>query len=165
MQGKLLLLLQFRGRPWAVVEPVSSVTHLHLTEARRGELTEVSEVMAVEGQGLEGDRYLGTIRNVTVVSRGEPDAAAAELGYPIPPGATRRNITVDTQSLPPHHRGHHPDGRCDLGVWRDCAPCSRMYQTVGPGAREALAGRVGISARVVEGGMIRVGDRLDIEPS
>ena len=144
---------------------MSSVTHLHLTEARRGELTEVSEVMAVEGQGLEGDRYLGAIRNVTVVSRGELDAAAAELGYPIPPGATRRNITVGAQSLPRTTGTIIRMGDATLEVWRDCAPCSRVYQTVGPGAREALAGRAGISARVVKGGMIRVGDRLGIEPS
>lgn len=144
---------------------MSSVTHLHLSTAHRGELTEVREVMAVEGQGLEGDRYLGTTRNVTVVARGELDAASAELGYPILPGATRRNITVDAPSLPRTTGTIIRMGDATLEVWRDCAPCSRMYQTVGPGAREALAGRAGISARVVKGGMIRVGDPVDIEPS
>ena len=121
--------------------------------------------MAVEGQGLEGDRYLGTTRNVTVVARGELDAASAELGYPILPGATRRNITVDVPSLPRTTGTIIRMGDATLEVWRDCAPCSRMYQTVGPGAREALAGRAGISARVVKGGLIRVGDPVDIESS
>lgn len=122
-------------------------------------------MMAVEGQGLEGDRYLGSIRNVTVVARGELDAAAAELGYPIPPGATRRNITVDAQRLPRTNGTTIRMGDATLEVWRDCPPCERMHQTVGPRAREALAGRAGIAARVVKGGMIRVGDPVEIEPS
>lgn len=140
-----------------------SVTHIHLSTAHRAGLTEVSEVQAVEAQGLEGDRYLGTTRNVTVVARGELEAAARELGYPIPAGATRRNITVDADRLPRTTGTLIHLGEATLSVWRDCPPCDRMYQEVGPRAREALAGRAGIAARVVKGGMIRVGDAVHIE--
>jgi len=139
-----------------------SVTHLHLATAHRGEVTEVPEVLAVEGQGLEGDRYLGTTRNVTVVAEGELEAAAAQLGYPILPGSTRRNITVDADRLPRTTGTLIQIGDATLSVWRDCPPCSRMYETVGPQAREVLAGRAGIAALVVKGGMIRVGDPVRI---
>ena len=140
-----------------------SVTHIHLSQAHRAGLTEVPQVQAIEGQGLEGDRYLGTTRNVTLVAQGELEAAAQELGYPIPAGATRRNITVDIESLPRTTGALIHLGEATLSVWRDCAPCQRMYETVGSGAREALVGRAGISARVVNGGMIRVGDPVTIE--
>ena len=140
-----------------------SVTHLHLATAHRSDLTEVPEVLAVEGMGLEGDRYLGTTRNVTVVAEGELEAAATQLGYPILPGATRRNITVDADRLPRTTGTLIHMGEATLSVWRDCPPCQRMYQTVGPRAREALAGRGGIAAKVVKGGMIRVGDPVSIE--
>ncbi|MCQ3804625.1 MAG: MOSC domain-containing protein [bacterium] len=142
-----------------------SVTHLHLATAHRSDLTEVSEVLAVEGMGLEGDRYLGTTRNVTIVAEGELQAAATQLGYPILPGSTRRNITVDADRLPRETGTLIRMGEATLSVWRDCPPCERMYQTVGPKAREALAGKSGIAAQVVKGGMIRVGDPVHIEPS
>ncbi len=140
-----------------------SVTNIHLSDAHRSGLTEVPGVRAVKDQGLEGDRYLGTARNVTMVASGELEAAARELGYPIPPGATRRNITVDADRLPRTTGTLIGVGDAVLSVWRDCPPCERMYQTVGPGAKEALAGRAGISAKVVQGGMIRVGDPVVIE--
>lgn len=117
----------------------------------------------MEGKGLEGDRYLGSIRNVTLVAEGELQTAADQLGYPIPAGATRRNITVDLDRLPRTSGTLIRIGEATLSVWRDCPPCERMYQTVGPRAREALVGRSGIAAQVVEGGMIRVGDPVSIE--
>lgn len=128
-------------------------------------MTEVAEVRAVEGKGLEGDRYLGSIRNVTMVSEGELQEASEQLGYPIPPGATRRNITVDTSRLPRMTGTIIQIGEATLSVWRDCPPCERMHEAVGSGAREALVGRAGIAARVVKGGMIRVGDPVHIDPS
>ncbi len=140
-----------------------SVTHIHLATDHRAGLTEVKQVLAVEEKGLEGDRYLGTTRNVTVVAEGELEAAARELGYPIPAGATRRNITVDADRLPRTTGSLIHMGEATLSVWRDCPPCNRMYETVGPGGREALAGRAGIAARVVKGGVIRVGDPVMIE--
>ena len=144
---------------------MASVTHLHLAPLHKADLKEVTQVLAVEGAGLEGDRYLGTIRNVTVVAEGELDEAAARLGYPIPAGATRRNITVDADRLPRTTGALIHIGEATLSVWRDCPPCERMYQTVGPRAREALEGRAGIAAQVVKGGIIRVGDPVRIEPS
>lgn len=144
---------------------MASVTHLHLAPLHKADLIEVNEVFAVEGAGLEGDRYLGATRNVTVVAEGELDEAASRLGYPIPAGATRRNITVDADRLPRTTGALIHLGEAVLSVWRDCPPCERMYQTVGPGAREALDGRAGIAAQVVKGGVIRVGDPVRIEPS
>lgn len=142
-----------------------SVTRIHLASLHKSDLTEVTEVRAVKGEGLEGDRYMGSIRNVTVVSEGELEEAAAQLGYPIAPGSTRRNITVDIDRLPRTTGALIHLGEATLSVWRDCPPCERMYQTVGPRAREALEGRAGIAAQVVKGGLIRVGDPVHIEPS
>ncbi|MDE0131274.1 MAG: MOSC domain-containing protein [bacterium] len=144
---------------------MASVTHLHLAPLHKADLIEVTEVFAVEGAGLEGDRYLGTTRNVTLVAEGELGEAADRLGYPIPPGATRRNITVDVDRLPRTTGALIHLGEATLSVWRDCPPCERMYETVGPQAREALQGRSGIAAQVVKGGVIRVGDPVRIEPS
>lgn len=132
---------------------------IHIASEYGKPVEAVSEIEAVAGKGLVGDRYLGTRRQVTLVATGELDAAAGELGADrIEQGATRRNITVDLPSLPRTHGSQIEIGEAVLEVWRDCAPCEVMETAVGPGARAALRDRAGVSATVVAGGLIRVGD-------
>jgi MOSC domain-containing protein YiiM len=139
------------------------VEHLCIAARHGGPIVSVEEVRAVADKGLEGDRNFGRVRQVTVVCAGELAAAAAELGIPaIPPGATRRNITVDLPSLPRTAGSVIRIGEVTLEVLRDCPPCEVMEVAVAVGAREALRGRAGISARVAVGGVIRVGDPVEV---
>ena len=136
-----------------------TVTAIHIASEYGKPVEAISEVEAVVGKGLAGDRYYGSRRQVTLVASGELDDAAEELGAArIHDGATRRNITVDLPSLPRKHGTRIEIGEVALEVWRDCAPCEVMETSVGPGARAALGDRAGVSATVVEGGIIRVGD-------
>lgn len=138
-----------------------TVTAIHIASEYGKPVEAVPEIEAVAGKGLVGDRYFGTRRQVTLVATGELDAAAEELGAArIDDGATRRNITVDLSSLPRTHGARIEIGDAALEVWRDCAPCEVMETAVGPGARLALRDRAGVSASVVVGGLIRVGDAV-----
>lgn len=113
----------------------------------------------VTGVGIDGDRHAGNVRQVTVVCTGELAKAAADLGTDSIDGlVTRRNIVVDAETLPRQHGTRFTIGTTELEVWRDCAPCSLMDELFGAGAREAMKLRAGISATVVGGGVIRVGD-------
>ena len=138
-----------------------TVAAIHIAPEYGKPVEPATEVEAVVGQGLVGDRYYGTRRQVTLVATGELRAAAAELGADrITDGATRRNITVDLPALPRIHGARIEIGEAVLEVWRDCAPCEVMETAVGPGARGALRDRAGVSATVLQGGVIRVGDRV-----
>ena len=138
-----------------------TVAAIHIASEHGGPVEPVAEVEAVEGKGLLGDRYFGTRRQVTIVATGELDTSAVQLGADrIVDGTTRRNITVDLPSLPRAHGERIEIGETVLEVWRDCAPCEVMEETVGPGALAALRGRAGVSATVTRGGIIRVGDRV-----
>jgi MOSC domain-containing protein YiiM len=46
-----------------------------------------------------------------------------------------------------------------------CNPCNNMEKRIGPGAKDAMNGRGGIRCRVIEGGELRVGDKITVEDS
>ena len=120
-------------------------------------------IEAVAGDGLVGDRNYGKTRQTTIVCSGELAAAAAELGLPeIAPGSTRRNLTVDVPRLPRRFGTQLRIGDVLFEIRRDCSPCLAMNTEVAPGAEQALVGRGGVSAHVLEGGTIRVGDPVMI---
>jgi MOSC domain-containing protein YiiM len=140
-----------------------TVTHLCIAPDYGMPTQAVESVVAVAGKGLEGDRYFGTTRQVTIVCEGELAEASTDLGMEtIPAGATRRNITVTLPSLPRSHGTAITIGAVELQVWRDCAPCEVMETAVGPGAREALRSRAGVAATVSRGGIIKLGDPVSI---
>lgn len=125
------------------------------------ELETRDELTLVSGVGIEGDRYAGSRRQVTIVCTGELAKAAAEHGIAsIDGAATRRNIVVDCDSLPREHGTRFRLGEAELEVWRDCAPCELMDEFFGDGARSALQQRAGISAQVIRGGAVRIGDTI-----
>jgi MOSC domain-containing protein YiiM len=122
----------------------------------------VGAVVADAGKGLVGDRYHGAKhRHVTVQSQAALDLAAADLGHEFDPGATRRNITVDTGDIPTKPGSRLHIGEVELEVVRVAAPCRLMDDSVGPGACAALRGRAGSVCRILTSGTISVGDPVN----
>jgi MOSC domain-containing protein YiiM len=147
-------------------QPRPVVTAIHIAPASRLPVRSVDRVLAEAGKGLVGDRYHGTRhRHVTVQSQSQLDEAAAEVGAPIDPAGTRRNVTISQGAVPETPGAPIRIGDVELEVVRRAAPCKLLDDTIGPAARLALVRRAGSVFRVLTSGTIGVGDAVDLDPS
>ena len=143
-----------------------TVVSIHIAPGRRLPTKSVPEVAAEAGSGLVGDRYHGSRhRHVTLQSAPDLEEAAAELGRPIDPGLTRRNITISGGSIPTRPGSLVTIGEVELEVVRIAAPCRLLDDAIGPGAAVALHDRAGSVLRLLTSGTIRVGDEVDLDPT
>ena len=125
-------------------------------------------VEAVDGRGLTGDRSMksrkGGKRQVTLIQREHLDAVAYMLGRKsIDPGELRRNIVVEGINLQSLKGQKIRIGEALLEISGPCHPCSRMEENLGPVGYNAMRGHGGWCARVLEGGNIRLEDKVAAE--
>ena len=126
----------------------------------------VEAAQAIEGQGLEGDRYAagtGTFGSgrpgsaLTLVDAGVLDELERERGRPVD---HRRNVVVRGTDL-----NALVGRRFRLGVVvcegrRLCEPCAHLERLNDGGVLRPLVHRGGLRADIVTGGELRVGDAL-----
>src|SRR5688572_18089109 len=123
----------------------------------------VRSATLVAGRGIEGDHYdsrRNGPRQVTLIAEEDLGAMASFLGQPVEPGQLRRNIMVRGVNLIALKDRRFRIGGALLEYSGPCEPCGRIETNLGPGGYNAARGRGGITARVLEGGEVRVGDAV-----
>ena len=127
-------------------------------------MLELETVSVVERQGLLGDRYSAKRtdnRAVTLIQAEHLDVIRSLLpGSAIEPAALRRNIVVRGINLNAMKEVHIEIGSALLQLTGMCHPCSKMERRLGVGAYNAMRGHGGITARVLRGGDIAIGDEV-----
>jgi MOSC domain-containing protein YiiM len=135
--------------------------------ARRAAIVPVREATVRVGTGLEGDHHSSSgrgKRHVTLIQWEHLSAIASLLGCDaVGPELLRRNLAVSGLNLLALKDRRFRVGEVLLEGTGQCHPCSRMEETFGPGGYNAVRGHGGITARVLEGGVIRVGDAVRAE--
>ena len=128
--------------------------------ARRGPILPVAEAGCDPASGLVGDRYAGRTgsRQVTLIQAEHLPAIGAYVGQDATPERLRRNLVVSGLNLLALRDQQLRIGPVLLQVTGQCHPCSRMEEELGPGGYNAVRGHGGLTARVIEGGTIRVDD-------
>lgn len=145
---------------------MSRVVGIYVAAAAGARCEPVPSVQAVEGIGLEGDRYAegrgefspkpGTGRHVTLVD------AAAVAGAGLAPGESRRNIETEGVDLLSLVGRRFRVGEAELVGMRDCPPCGYLQKLTRRGVVSSLQGQGGLRADVVVGGTIAVGDEITV---
>ena len=128
------------------------------------EVRSVNEVQANPNTGLEGDHFkkLSTgKRQVTLIQREHLDVVARILGKSeITPEFLRRNIVVSGINLLALKHQQFQVGEVLLETTGICAPCSRMDENLGAGGYNSMRGHGGITAKILQGGQIKLGDTV-----
>lgn len=132
---------------------------------RRGPVESVPAVLLRPGTGLEGEHHAvrgASKRQVTLIQAEHLPAIASLAGLgEVRPEQLRRNIVVSGINLSALKDCQFRIGPALLEGTGPCAPCSRMEEVLGPGGYNAMRGHGGLTARVLVGGEIRVGDPVE----
>ena len=133
-----------------------------LRVAPRGAVQPVNHAEALAEHGLLGDHKAGRAggnRQVTLIQQEHLAAVAALLRRTgVAPDLARRNLVVSGINLIALRDQRFRIGAALLEGTGPCDPCSRMETNLGPGGLNAMRGHGGITARVLEGGVVAVGD-------
>jgi MOSC domain-containing protein YiiM len=154
-------LLKHAGSRWGVIAAI------HIGPERLQPMVSVPEVRAIEGAGLEGDRYCraqGTFwkklpsNHVTLIEAEALEAVAREYGFEIAAQESRRNLLTCGMALNHLVGREFRIGEARLRGLKLCEPCSHLEKLTGKQVLKALRHRGGLRAEILSGGLIQVGE-------
>ena len=138
---------------------IGNVIGLALRPARAAGMVVVAEARATRDGGLTGDHSKSAKRGITLLSARQWDEVIEAMGEALPWHARRANVLVDAGDLAGciGKRIRVGDVEIDVGgVTHPCAHIEEMH-----GLLKALGGtRGGVYGRIVNDGVIRVGDAV-----
>jgi MOSC domain-containing protein YiiM len=150
------------GQLMNTLPQTGTLTWISIRPRRREQPQVLDQVEALTDRHLAGDHYAGkpgSKRQVTLVQAEHLAAVASFLGLTdLDPALVRRNLVVKGINLLALKDRQFWVGGVLLEFSGLCHPCSRMEENLGPGGYNAMRGHGGITARILQGGLIQVGD-------
>ena len=136
-----------------------------ISEKRGTQKKNIEKVRLIENFGLEGDAHGGNWhRQVSLLSY-EKVRVFEEKGISVEDGAFGENLLVegfDFKTLPVGTRFRCGEVLLEMTqIGKECHSHCEIYQAVG----DCIMPREGVFARVLHGGMIQIGDEMEIVPS
>jgi len=144
---------------------VGSLDWIGIRPQRRASLERLTQVKVTVEDGLEGDHFKSQFskkRQVTLIQKEHLDGVGTMLGIEVDPTQTRRNLVISGINLLALRDRVFSIGEAVFEGTGYCHPCSRMEENLGPGGYNAMRGHGGLTARVIKGGTIHVGDEVSL---
>ena len=129
----------------------------------------VTEILAIPGVGLEGDRYAlrqGTFFKpepdfeLTLIEAEAIEALKRDYNVELAPGEARRNLVTRGIALNHLVGRDFQIGEVKAHGIRLCEPCDHLQRLTGRQLIKGLRHRGGLRAQILTQGAIRVGDSL-----
>ncbi|MEM9293261.1 MAG: MOSC domain-containing protein [Acidobacteriota bacterium] len=151
------------GRTQEGQNAVGEVVKIWIKRARRGPMDAVEQATLIAGEGIDGDANRGrTWRQVTLIEDELWQQVAEELGPQVNPVQRRANLLIRGITLQnTRHRILALGETARLEIRGETRPCNLMEETLS-GLQAALDPdwRGGAYARVLSGGVLRLGDAV-----
>ncbi len=150
-----------------------TVLEIFTTSAANQPMIEQQSAQALPGKGLAGDRYaLGVgfysnnpitsgARELTLIDRGAIAHVTEATGLPFSSVESRRNLITDGVDLDALIGQTFTIGNVVCEGVRACPPCVHLDELTGKKVMKALVRTGGLRARIVQGGIIQVGDAIE----
>jgi MOSC domain-containing protein YiiM len=152
------------------VPQVGRLQDILVRRAKHGEVVRVPRADVIDGLGLDGDHRATrrtpdprSKRHVSLLQAEHLPVIAALIGREaLDAVELRRNLVVAGINLASLRNRRFRIGSVVFDGTGPCHPCSRMEAALGTGGFQALRGHGGITARVVSGGSLSVGDTVGV---
>ena len=140
-----------------------TIEAITMRPARKAPIEHADQVEIALEAGIIGDYYSkqGGNRMITLLQQEHLSVVSGILNKEVTHEMVRRNILISGVNLKALQ-----DARFRLGAdvilegTGNCVPCSQMETSLGPGGYNAMRGHGGITAKVIQGGTIRKGDKV-----
>ena len=144
-----------------------SVVSIHIAPAAAETMVSVTDVQAIPGKGLAGDRYYqqtGTFskpqpdRELTLIESEAIEAFSGETRIEFAAAAARRNVV--TRGVPLNHLvgREFQIGEIRVRGLKLCEPCAHLARLSHEAVLPGLVHRGGLRAQILSEGVIRPGD-------
>jgi MOSC domain-containing protein YiiM len=144
------------------------IRHIFVAPLKGAPASASTNGTAFAGQGLEGDRY-AEARNrtapdheVTFIELEAIEAFTRATNLAMTPAMPRRNIVTEGVRLNALVGKRFRVGEAVFEGLELCEPCGKFARRTHREALKFFVGRGGLRARIVAGGVVKVGDALEL---
>lgn len=136
----------------------AKVLHLFRAPKKRAPMEQLPAAQVIENAGFQGCAHARPNGRRQVLLVDSETLTAMELA----PGIIRENITTEGLAVNALVVGQRVRIReVELQISAVCEPCE-LLESIRPGLRAAMVGKRGMLCRVLRGGMIQPGERIEV---
>jgi MOSC domain-containing protein YiiM len=145
---------------------MGSIHHIFIAPARAEPMISLREVEALADRGLRGDRYAEAANRkspdyqLTLIEVENILAFEKAFALPLAPHEPRRNLVTKGTTLNDLCGKRFRVGEVELEGLELCEPCGAFATRTHPEVVRFFVHKGGLRARIIRGGMIRVGDSI-----